>query len=131
MDNVPVAETDTNVLISKTTFSVSLQRLDPSGLAMDTVLSYHSLMENDTRSSTVVFPQDLLQYLGNQTNYSSPLVSLAIYRTKALFLRRMQNDLRINSDIISASIRKEKVKGLAEPIVITLNADVCSSIYTV
>ena len=91
------------------------------------MFSFENVDRNNT-SNTVLFPQELIDSLSNSINNLSTVLALSIHKTNALFTRRNESDLQVNSDVISASIRQEDIEGLTEPIVITLRANVCFKI---
>ena len=115
IDNLPIPEGESNISIAMETINVWIQRISNDSNDKERLL-------NLDNSHSVFFPNELTQVASKHS--SSPTVSLLVHKEKSLFLRRNQNDLLVDSDIVSASIQQLDIMGLIEPVVITLNPNV-------
>ena len=115
IDNLPIPEGESNISIAMETINVWIQRISNDSNDKERLL-------NLDNSHSVFFPNELTQVASKYS--SSPTVSLLVHKEKSLFLRRNQNDLLVDSDIVSASIQQLDIMGLIEPVVITLNPNV-------
>ena len=114
-ESIKLSENENSLIISKSSFSIELQRLATVNSSNDS----RNYSYQDTRQG-VFLPLEVLQ----QIEDSSPQVVLARYQSKGLFVRRRESHLIVDSDIISASISHTNIEGLREPVVIVINANV-------
>ena len=128
-ENLPIPENSTDpVIITETTFVVSVQRVDPSTVPAEG-LSFNSssLIFNRTATTpvdstaTVLLPLNIL----NSTNNTR--VAFSLFLTDSLFIRRMkeeqQQETVVGSVILSASIVGETLRNIAPRVklVFTIN----------
>ena len=105
-ENLPIPENETSALIIQSTFAVSVQKVDPmtfTGLSISAVFDDQGLMVNMTMSNerstgSLSLPRNLLQK-ANGTR-----VTMSVFATNSLFLRRDNNNTEVASIVISASV---------------------------
>ena len=124
-ENIPIPENETSALVTQSTFAVSVQKLDPmtfTGLSISAVIesfddqNINELMVNMMSSAkstgSLSLPSNLLQK-ANGTR-----VTLSVFVTNSLFLRRDNNNTEVASIIIAAGVvGVQRVENLDPPIV--------------
>ena len=124
-ENIPIPENETSALITQSTFAVSVQKVDAmtfTGLSISAVIESFDNpnidepmvnMINSARSTgSLSLPSNLLQ----KANGSR--VTLSVFATNSLFLRRDTNNTEIASIIIAAGVvGVQRVENLDPPIV--------------
>lgn len=123
-----IPETENSLRISKRTFLFELRRIPTNfnNTSSGKTYEYQDTKQSGMNSQSVFLPQELLELVKNDSdNISAPSIVLATYRLPSLFLRRHKDsNLQINSEILSASIRRMNVRGLREPVIVKLDANV-------
>ncbi len=117
--NLP--ENEESILIELETIIINVQAINSN---KDNLLVFESFQNSlEQSASTIFLPKELINIVSNDTS-TIPTLSLLVHQKESLFLRRNQNKLSVNSKIVSASLQHTDVKGLKDPVVITLNANV-------
>lgn len=120
--NLP--ENEESILIELETIIINVQAINSD---KDNLLVFESFQNSLEQSANTIFlPKELIKIVSNDTS-TIPTLSLLVHQKESLFLRRNQNKLSVNSKIVSASLQHTDVKGLKDPVVITLNANVRNS----
>ena len=126
-ENLPIPENSTEpVIITETTFVVSVQRVDPStlpaeGLSFNTSSLIFNQTANTPGTASVLLPLNIL----NRTNNTR--VAFSLFLTDRLFLRRMneeqQQETVVGSAILSASVVGERLTNIdpSVELVFTIN----------
>ena len=124
-ENIPIPKNETSVLITQSTFAVSVQKVDPmtfTGLSISAVIdSFHDqridqlmlnmMMSNERSTGSLSLPSNLLQK-ANGTR-----VTMSVFTTNSLFLRRDTNNMEVASIVISAGVvGAQRVRNLDPPI---------------
>ena len=124
-ENIPIPENETSALITQSTFAVSVQKVDPmtfAGLSISAViesfdnqrideLMLNMMMSNERSTGSLSLPSNLLQK-ANGTR-----VTMSVFTTNSLFLRRDTNNMEVASIVISAGVvGVQRVKNLDPPI---------------
>ena len=127
-ENIPIPENETSALVTQTTFAVSVQKVDSetfNGLNFSAALGNFSaqqidkkgllfnMMSSDRPTGSLSLPSNLL----NKVN--STRVTLSVFITNALFLRRRKVNLnKIGSIVIAAGVvGTRRVENLNPPVV--------------
>ena len=105
-ENIPIPENETSALIIQSTFAVSVQKVDPmtfTGLSISAVIDDQGLivsmtMGNEKSTGSLSLPSNLLQK-ANGTR-----VTMSVFATNSLFMRRDNNNSEVASIVISASV---------------------------
>ena len=123
-ENIPIPENETSALLIQSTFAVSVQKVDPmtfTGLSISAViesfddqrideLMVNMTMSNERSTGSLSLPSNLLQK-ANGTR-----VTMSVFATNSLFLRRDNNNTEVASIVISASVvRTSRVENLDPP----------------
>ena len=126
-ENIPIPENETSALLTQSTFAVSVQKVDPmtfTGLSISAViesfddqridqLMVDMMMSNERSTGSLTLPNNLLQK-ANGTR-----VTMSVFATNSLFLRRDNNNTVVASIVISASVvGTPRVENLDPPVVI-------------
>ena len=126
-ENLPIPENETSALLIQSTFAVSVQKVDPmtfTGLSISAVidsfddqridqLTVNMTMSNERSTGSLSLPRNLLQK-ANGTR-----VTMSVFATNSLFLRRDNNDTEVASIVIAASVvGTPKVENLDPPGII-------------
>ena len=119
VNNLQLPENEESVSISLGTMRVLVQSVNANDSDEERVQNLNSSSSGAPHS--VFFPEELLS-LPSQSNNS--IVSLIVHQRQSLFLRRIERNVTVNSDVVSASLQRINVEGLREPVVITLNPKV-------
>ena len=124
-ENIPIPENETSALITQSTFAVSVQKVDPmtfTGLSISAViesfddqridqLMVNMMMSNERSTGSLSLPSNLLQK-ANGTR-----VTMSVFTTNSLFLRRDTNNMEVASIVISAGVvGVQRVRNLDPPI---------------
>ena len=125
--NVPVPENASSALIVETTFAVSVQKVEPNkftGLNVTAILGDFTEQRVDRsgllfNKFTSELPTGSLSLPSNLLDRTKGTrITLSVFVTRALFLRRENNNTEVGSIIIAAEVvGTERVKNLATPIV--------------
>ena len=127
-ESIPIPDNETSALVTQTTFAVSVQKVDSetfNGLNFSAVLENFSAqnidknallvntLSSDRPTGSLSLPSNLL-YKANSTR-----VTLSVFITNALFLRRRNVNLnKIGSIVIAAGVvGTKRVKNLNPPVV--------------
>ena len=105
-ENIPIPENETSALIIQSTFAVSVQKVDPmtfTGLSISAVIDDQGLivsmtMGNEKSTGSLSLPSNLFQK-ANGTR-----VTMSVFATNSLFMRRDNNNSEVASIVISASV---------------------------
>ena len=131
-ENIPIPENETSALIIQSTFAVSVQKVDPmtfTGLSISVVIDDQGLMVNMTMSNkrstgSLSLPRNLLQK-ANGTR-----VTMSVFSTNSLFLRRDNNNTEVASIVIAASVvGTPRVENLDPPIMAVFQRKPVSNYY--
>ena len=124
-ENIPIPENETSALLTQSTFAVSVQKVDPmtfTGLSISAViesfdnqrideLMLNMMMSNERSTGSLSLPSNLLQK-ANGTR-----VTMSVFTTNSLFLRRDTNNMEVASIVISAGVvGVQRVRNLDPPI---------------
>ena len=125
-ENIPIPENETLALVTQTTFAVSVHKVDLetfNGLNFSAVLGNFSaqqidknallfnMMSSDRPTGSLSLPSNLLD------KANSTRVTLSVFNTNALFLRRNDNLNEIGSIVIAAGVvGTSRVKNLNPPV---------------
>ena len=124
-ENIPIPENETSALLTQSTFAVSVQKVDPmtfTGLSISAViesfddqridqLMVDMMMSNERSTGSLSLPNNLLEK-ANGTR-----VTLSVFTTNSLFLRRNTNNMEVASIVISAGVvGVQRVNNLDPPI---------------
>ena len=124
-ENIPIPENETSALLTQSTFAVSVQKVDPmtfTGLSISAViesfddqridqLMVNMMMSNERSTGSLSLPSNLLQK-ANGTR-----VTMSVFTTNSLFLRRDTNNMEVASIVISAGVvGVQRVRNLDPPI---------------
>ena len=124
-ENIPIPENETSALLTQSTFAVSVQKVDPmtfAGLSISAViesfddqridqLMVNMMMSNERSTGSLSLPSNLLQK-ANGTR-----VTMSVFTTNSLFLRRDTNNMEVASIVISAGVvGVQRVRNLDPPI---------------
>ena len=124
-ENLPIPENETSALLTQSTFAVSVQKVDPmtfAGLSISAViesfddqridqLMVNMMMSNERSTGSLSLPSNLLQK-ANGTR-----VTMSVFTTNSLFLRRDTNNMEVASIVISAGVvGVQRVRNLDPPI---------------
>ena len=124
-ENLPIPENETSALLTQSTFAVSVQKVDPmtfTGLSISAViesfddqridqLMVNMMMSNERSTGSLSLPSNLLQ----KANGSR--VTMSVFTTNSLFLRRDTNNMKVASIVISAGVvGVQRVRNLDPPI---------------
>ena len=135
-ENLPIPENETSALVKQSTFAVSVQRVDPmtsTGLNISAVIEsfddqrvdeimVNMMMSNERSAGSLSLPSNLLQK-ANGTR-----VTLSVFTTNSLFLRRDNNNMEVASIIISAGVvGVQRVRNLNPPIMAVFQRNPVSS----
>ena len=128
-EGIPIPENKTSAIVTQTTFAIAVQKVDPmtfSGLNFSAVSSgftdqsinksglLFNMMSSVRSTGSMSLPSNLLQK-ANGTR-----VTLSVFITNSLFLRRENNNTEIASIILAAGVVGiMKVENLNPPIVAT------------
>ena len=124
-ENIPIPENETSALVIQSTFAVSVQKVDPmtfTGLSISAVIESFddqnidelmvNMMSSAKSTGSLSLPSNLLQK-ANGTR-----VTLSVFVTNSLFLRRDTNNMEVASIIIAAGVvGVQRVENLDPPIV--------------
>ena len=127
-ETIPIPENETSALVTQSTFAVSVQRVDPmtfTGLSISAVIEsfedqridellLNMMMSNERSTGSLSLPNNLLQ----RANGSR--VTMSVFATNSLFLRRDNNNTEVASIIMSASVVGTTVENLDSPIMLAL-----------
>ena len=131
-ENLPIPENETSALVIQSTFAVSVQKVDPmtfAGLSISAVIDDQGLMVNMTMSNerstgSLSLPRNLLQK-ANGTR-----VTMSVFSTNSLFLRRDNNNTEVASVVIAASVvGTPRVENLDPPIMAVFQRKPVSNYY--
>ena len=124
-ESIPIPENETSALVTQSTFAVSVQKVDPmtfTGLSISAViesfkdqrideLMVNMMMSNERSTGSLSLPSNLLQK-ANGTR-----VTMSVFTTNSLFLRRNTNNMEVASIVISAGVvGVQRVRNLDPPI---------------
>ena len=123
-ENIPIPENETSALITQSTFAVSVQKVDPmtfTGVNISAVIESFdepkidepmlNMISSAKSTGSLSLPSNLLQK-ANGTR-----VTLSVFVTNSLFLRRDNNNTEIASIIIAAGVvGVQRVENLDPPI---------------
>ena len=134
-ENLPIPENSTEpVIITETTFVVSVQRVDPSTLPAEGLsFSTSSLIFNQTANTpgtaSVLLPLNIL----NRTNNTR--VAFSLFLTDSLFIRRMneqqQQETFVDSAILSASVVGERLTKITPRVELVFKIDNVSKQHSI
>lgn len=132
--SIPIPVNKSSTLITQKSFAVAVQRVDSenfSGLNFSAILGnftdqnvdnrglLFNKMSNETPTGMLSLPRDLLEKAINGTR-----LSLSVFVTNSLFLRRMSNQMEVGSIIISAGVvGTRRVENLTSPVVIVFQTN--------
>lgn len=139
-DQLPIPENETSVLLRQDKFAVSVQQIDSTtfnGLNFSTMLtnfssdqkiSSNSLVFNHpidlSSTGSIALPSDLPL---NKDNNSQPRITLSVFASDALFLRRNKNNLEVGSIILAASVvGVERVSNIDPPVTMMFKTNTVS-----
>ena len=125
-ESIPIPENETSALVKQSTFAVSVQKVDPmtfTGLNISAViesfndqrideLMVNMMMSNERSTGSLSLPSNLLQK-ANGTR-----VTMSVFATNSLFLRRDNIYTEVASIVISASVvGTSRVENLDPPVI--------------
>ena len=130
IEEIPIPENETSVVVTQSTFAFAVQKVDPmtfNGLNFSAAVSSDFMdqginngglllnMMNSVRSAgSMSLPSNLLQ------KANSTRVTLSVFVTNSLFLRRETNNTEVASIILAAGVvGVNKVENLNPPMVAT------------
>ena len=134
-DNIPIAENETSTFVSETTFAVSVQEIEPdqfTGLNVTAILGGINITQQRIDESALLFNTFTNEQAAGSLSLPSNLLSktngtrmtLTVFVTDSLFLRRENNDTKVGSIIIAAGVvGKKRVEGLNPPMVAVFQKD--------
>ena len=123
-NDINLPENEESILIELETIIINVQAIN---INKENLLVFESFKNSSEQSTNTIFlPEELIKIVSNDTS-TIPTLSLLVHQKESLFLRRNQNKLSVDSKIVSASLQNTDVKGLKDPVVITLNANVRNS----
>ena len=134
-DNIPIAENETSTFVSETTFAVSVQEIEPdqfTELNVTAVLGGINITQQRIDESALLFNTFTNEQAAGSLSLPSNLLSktngtrvtLTVFVTNSLFLRRESNDMKVGSIIIAAGVvGKKRVEGLNPPMVAVFQKD--------
>ena len=134
-DSIPIAENETSTFISETTFAVSVQEIEPdqfTGLNVTAVLGGINITQQRIDESALLFNTFTNEQAAGSLSLPSNLLSktngtrvtLTVFVTNSLFLRRESNDTKVGSIIIAAGVvGKKRVEDLNPPMVAVFQKD--------
>ena len=135
VEDIPIGNTSEPVVITRSTFAVSVQQVDFdqfmeigqifsanlgnfSDLNMNDDIDSNDLsfeMLNTHSTASLHLPNNLFSSISNFTNNTR--LTHAVFLSDSLFLRRENNDMEVGSIIISASVvGSDSVDGLKPPV---------------
>ena len=111
-EKIRIPDNETSALLIQSTFAISVQKVDPmtfTGLSISAViesfndqridkLMLNMMMSNERSSGSLSLPRNLLEK-ANGTR-----VTMSVFATNSLFLRRDNNNTEVASIVISASV---------------------------
>ena len=124
-ESIPIPENEISANITQSTFAVSVQKVDPmtfSGLSISAViesfdnqrideLMLNMMMSNDRPTGSLSLPSNLLQ------KAYGTRITMSVFTTNSLFLRRDTNNMEVASIVISAGVvGVQRVRNLDPPI---------------
>ena len=128
-ENIPIPENDTSVIVTQTTFAVSVRKIDPStfmGLNFSAVLGEFTsdqkidesaLFFDDTPKQRPTGSLSLPSNLALVSKTNGTRVTLSVFVTDSLFLRRTNSSRKVGSVIIAAGVvGTERVENLDPPM---------------
>ena len=134
-DSIPIAENETSTFVSETTFAVSVQEIEPdqfTGLNVTAILGGINITQQRIDESALLFNTFTNEQAAGSLSLPSNLLSktngtrvtLTVFVTNSLFLRRESNDTKVGSIIIAAGVvGKKRVEGLNPPMVAVFQKD--------
>ena len=124
-ESIPIPENETSARITQSTFAVSVQKVDPMtfiGLSISAViesfddqrineLMVNMMMSNERSTGSLSLPSNLLQK-ANGTR-----ITMSVFTTNSLFLRRNNENMEVASIVISAGVvGVQRLRNLDPPI---------------
>ena len=130
--NIPIAENQTSVMVSKHLLSLAARNIQVdqfSGLTFSAALEYDSLSYNDkipeqslsyerdnNSVSSIAIPDNIFQDI--DLNQSDIRIINVIYLAESLFLQHDESNFTVGGIITSVSIGNKFVEGLQDPIML-------------